>query len=107
MVHIRAVHAASKGECGWPRVWRELKSRGIRASKDLGQRLMKRHGIKAKTKRRFKATTAGKHDLPIAPNLLQRTFSPTAPDQAWRSDITAIWTDNGWLYLTVIRNLFS
>ncbi|MEX3953674.1 IS3 family transposase [Paraburkholderia sp. EG287B] len=107
LVHIRAVHAESKSEYGWPRVWKKLLAQGIRVSKDRIQRLMKLHGIKARTKRRFKATTDSKHNLPVAPNLLQRDFSPAKPDQVWTTDITYLWTDEGWLYLTVILDLFS
>jgi transposase InsO family protein len=107
LVHIRAVHAGSKCEYGWPRVWKKLLAQGIRVSKDRVQRLMKLHGIKARTKRRFKATTDSKHNLPVAPNLLQRDFSPAKPDQVWTTDITYLWTDEGWLYLTVILDLFS
>lgn len=107
LVHIRAVHAESKGEYGWPRVWKKLLAQCIRVSKDRVQRLMKLHGIKARTKRRFKATTDSKHNLPVAPNLLQRDFSPAKPDQVWTTDITYLWTDEGWLYLTVILDLFS
>jgi transposase InsO family protein len=88
LVHIKAVHAESKGEYGWPRVWKRLLAQGIRVSKDRVQRLMKLHGIKAKTKRRFKATTDSNHGLPVAPDLLQRDFSPARPDQAWSTDIT-------------------
>ncbi len=83
LVHIKAVHAESKGEYGWPRVWKKLLAQGIRVSKDRVQRLMKLHGIKAWTKRRFKATTDSSHNLPVAPNLLQRDFSPAKPDQVW------------------------
>jgi hypothetical protein len=72
MAHIRAIHAEFKGEYGWPRVWKELLARGIRVGKDRVQRLMKLHGIRAKGKRRFKVTTDSNHDLPIAPNLLER-----------------------------------
>lgn len=87
LVHIRAVYAESKGEYGWPRVWKTLLAQGIRVSKDRVQRLMKLHGIKARTRRRFKATTDSRHNLPVAPNLLQREFSPARPDrtcaQSW------------------------
>ncbi|MGF6483489.1 transposase InsO family protein [Paraburkholderia sp. JPY419] len=107
LVHIKAVHAQSKGEYGWPRVWKKLLAQGVRVSKDRVQRLMKLHGVKAKTKRRFKATTDSNHNLPVAPNLLQRDFSPGGPDQVWSTDITYLWTDEGWLYLTVILDLFS
>jgi putative transposase len=107
LVHIKAVHAESKGEYGWPRVCKQLLAQGIRVSKDRVQRLMKLHGIKAKTKRRFKVTTDSNHSLPVAPDLLQRDFSPARPDQVWTTDITYIWTHEGWLFLTVILDLFS
>ncbi|HEY8355385.1 MAG TPA: IS3 family transposase [Methylophilaceae bacterium] len=107
LVHIRAVHAESKGEYGWPRVWKELLARGIRVGKERVRKLMQQHGIRARGKRKFKATTDSNHSLPVAPNLLQRNFSPAAPNAVWTSDITYVATDEGWLYLTVILDLFS
>ena len=68
---------------------------------------MRENGIRARHKRRYKATTDSKHTLPIAPNLLDRNFTPEAPNQAWTSDITYIWTDEGWLYLAVVLDLFN
>lgn len=68
---------------------------------------LKQHGIKARGKRKFVVTTDSKHNLPIAPNLLNRNFQPEAPDCVWTSDITYIQTDEGWLYLTVILDLYS
>jgi putative transposase len=65
------------------------------------------HGIKARSKRNYKATTDSNHSLPVAENLLQRDFSPAAPDRVWSSDTTYIATDEGWLYLTVVIDLFS
>jgi putative transposase len=65
------------------------------------------HGIKARTRRRFKATTESRHNLPVAANLLQREFLPARPDQVWTTDITYLWIDEGWLYFTVILDLFS
>jgi putative transposase len=107
LVHIRAIHQESKAEYGWPRVWKELLVRGIRVGKDRVQKLMKQHGIRAKTKRKFRVTTDSKHDLPVSPNLLMREFSPAAPDQVWAGDITYLWTGEGWLYLAVVVDLFS
>lgn len=107
LVHIKAVHAASKGEYGWPRVWRELQAKGVRVWKERVRRLMKEHGIKAREKRKFVVTTDSKHNLPIAPNLLNRNFQPDAPDCVWTSDITYIQTDAGWLYLAVVLDLYS
>ena len=107
LVHIRVVHAESRGEYGWPRVWKQLLAQGIRVGKERVRKLMKQHGIRARGKRKFKATTDSNHSLPVAPNLLERNFSPTAPNTVWTSDITYIATDEGWLYLTVILDLFS
>jgi len=107
LAHIRAIHAEVKGEYGWPRVWKELLARGIRVGKDRVQRLMHMHGIKARSKRKFVVTTDSKHDLPIAKNLLARDFTPVAPDRAWSSDITYIATDEDWLYLAAVIDLFS
>ena len=83
LAHIRAVHAHSKQEYGWPRVWKELLARGIRVGKDRVQRMMKAHGIKARGKRKFVVTTDSRHDLPVAENLLARNFTPAAPDRVW------------------------
>jgi len=108
VAHIRAIHAEVKGEYGWPRMWKELLARGVRVGKDRVQRLMQAHGIKARGKRKFVVTTTdSRHDLPIAKNLLARDFSPSAPDRVWSSDITYIETDEGWLYLAVVLDLFS
>ena len=107
LVHIKATHAASKGEYGWPRVWRELHANGVRVWKERVRRLMKEHGIKARGKRKFVVTTDSKHNLPIVPNLLNRNFQPDAPDRVWTGDITYIQTDAGWLYLAVVLDLYS
>ncbi len=107
VTQIRAIHAEFKGEYGWPRVWKELLARGVRVGKDRVQRLMQLHGIRARGKRKFVVTTDSKHSLPVAENLLARDFTPEAPDRVWSSDITYIATDEGWLYLAVVIDLFS
>jgi transposase InsO family protein len=107
LVHIKAIHAEVKGEYGWPRMWKELVARGIRVGKERVRKLMHRYGIKARGKRKFVNTTDSKHDLPIAPNLLERNFTASAPNRVWTSDITYIATDEGWLYLTGVIDLFS
>ena len=107
LAHIKVIHTKSKQEYGWPRVWKELLLGGIPVGKERVRTLMKLHGIRAKTKRKFKATTDSAHDLPVAPNLIARDFSPAAPDRVWTTDITYLATDEGWLYLTVMLDLFS
>lgn len=107
LVHMRAIHAEVKGEYGWPRMHKELLARGLHVGKERVRTLMQRHGIKAKTKRKFVVTTDSKHKLPVAPDLVQRRFTPQAPNQLWSSDITYIHTDEGWLYLAAVMDLFS
>ena len=108
LAHISAVYAEHRGAYGWPRIWRELARRGIRVGKQRVQRLMQKHGIRARGKRRFRVmTTDSRHDLPIAPNLLNRNFRPAEPNQVWSGDITYIATAEGWLFLAVVMDLFS
>ncbi len=104
---IQAIHAEFKGAYGSPRMFRELRARGYPASKGRVERLMQENDIKAKYKRRFKVTTDSKHNLPIAPNLLDRNFTPEVPNQVWTSDIIYLWTDEGWLYLAIVLDLFN
>ena len=106
-VHIKAIHAETRGGYGWPRIWKELLARGVRVGKDRVQKLMQLHGIRARGKRRFQVTTDSNHDLPIAPNLLDRQFTVAEPDKVWAGDITYIATDEGWLFLAVVIDLFS
>ena len=82
-------------------------AKGIRVGKERVRKLMQLHGIRAKDKRRFKVTTDSTHDLPIAPNVLDRQFDAAAPDKVWVGDITYIATDEGWLFLAVVIDLFS
>jgi transposase InsO family protein len=108
LVHIRAVYAENRGAYGWPRIWRQLRAQGIRVGKQRVQRLMRQHGIRARGKRRFRiATTDSRHGLPIAPNLLERNFTVATPNQVWVGDITYIPSDEGWLFLAVVLDLFS
>ena len=107
LAHIKAAHAGSKGEYGWPRIWKELLGKGVRVGKDRIQRLMKLHGIKARGKRRYVVTTDSRHNLPIAPNLLDRNFDPGRPNAVWTGDITYIQTAEGWLYLAAVIDLGS
>jgi len=108
LVHIRAVYAENRGAYGWPRVWRQLHKQGIRVGKQRVQRLMQKHGIQARGKRRFRiVTTDSKHCLPLAPNVLDRKFTVAAPNQVWVGDLTYIPTEQGWLFLAVVIDLFS
>jgi transposase InsO family protein len=108
VVHISAVYAENRGAYGWPRIWRQLRAQGIRVGKLRVQRLMQKHGIQARGKRRFRVvTTDSRHNLPIAPNVLDRKFIVAAPNQAWVGDFTYIATEEGGLFLAVVIDLFS
>ena len=102
LAHMRAIHAEVKQEYGWPRMHKELLARGVRVGKERVRRLMKQHGIRAEAKRKFVVTTDSRHDLPVAPDLVQRKFNPEAPNQIWCGDITYIAIDEGWVYLAVV-----
>ena len=104
---IRSIHKEFKGAYGAPRVVRELRNRQFSASKERVERLMRENGIHARHKRRYKVTTDSKHTLPVADNLLARNFTPTAPNRVSTSDITYLWTEEGWLYLAVVLDLFN
>ena len=104
---IRAIHAQFKGAYGSPRMHRELRDRGHCVGKARVERVMRGHDIRARHKRRWKATTDSKHGLPVAQNLVARDFSPCEPNQTWGADITYIATDEGWLYLAVVMDFFN
>ena len=104
---IEEIHHGSRKTYGSPRVFAVLKGLGEPCGKTKVERLMKKNKIRAKTKRKFRVTTDSKHKLPVVSNLLDRNFSPNNPNEVWASDITYIWTREGWLFLAVVVDLFS
>lgn len=104
---IKAIHAASECVYGSPRITDALKDEGFKVSRPRVARLMKKHSIHAKTVRKFKVTTISDHDHPISPNLLNQGFTANHFAEVWTSDITYIRTGEGWLYLTVVQDLFN
>jgi len=92
---------------GSRRVWFELRLRGIICSKNRVARLMRQADLKSRRTRKFRTTTNSKHQLPIAPNLINKNFVVKQPDRIWVSDITYLWTWEGWMYLAVIIDLYS
>jgi putative transposase len=104
---IRVIHERSQRRYGSPRVHEELGANDTRVGRKRVARLMKEEGISARTKRRFVKTTDSTHDFPIAPNLLQRNFTADAPNEIWVGDITYLDTQQGWLYLAVLIDLYS
>lgn len=104
---IRESYIKSRGTYGSPRITEDLREAGIRCGKNRIARLMRDNGIVAKTKRRFKATTDSRHNLPVAENLLRRRFRAESPNRVWVSDITYVWTQEGWLYLAMVLDIYS
>jgi transposase InsO family protein len=105
---IKRVHRDTHGRYGSPRIHVELKAQGRGMSRGRIERLMRRHGIRAIMARPRRArTTDSRHDFPIAPNLLDRNFIAPAPNRIWLADITYIETDQGWLYLSAVMDLYS
>jgi putative transposase len=104
---VRAAHDASRGTYGSPRVTEKLKKAGEQVSEKTVAKIMQENELVARPKRRFKATTDSKHTKRIADNLLQRDFATEAPNKVWVTDVTAVWTLVGWMYLAAIVDLFS
>jgi transposase InsO family protein len=104
---IEDIHKGSRSTYGSPRVYRELKAIGYPCGRGRVERTMRKYGIKAKTKRKYKATTDSKHNFAVAPNLLDRKFAVECQNKAWVADITYISTREGWLYLAAVVDLFS
>jgi putative transposase len=106
-VEIAAAHKRGRKAYGSPRVHRELRARGVRVGRKRVERLMRQNGIQGRRKRRFRRTTDSNHLLPIAPNVVERKFEVDAPNEVWVTDVTYVWTEEGWLYLAAILDLFS
>jgi putative transposase len=105
---IRAAHAQSRCSYGSPRVTVELKALGLKVSENTVAKYMRESGLCVKMKKSFvPRTTEADHDHPIASNRLDRAFQATAPNRKWACDLTYLWTDEGWLYLSVVIDLFS
>lgn len=104
---IKKIFAEERCRAGSPRVTRRLHNEGITVGKHRVARIMQLNGWRAKAAKKYKATTNSKHSLPVADNLLQQDFSAKYADEKWVSDITYISTDEGWLYLAVVMDLYS
>ena len=104
---VRAIHKKSRSTYGKRRIAEELQSEGISCGEHKASTLMKLAGVQVKQKKKFKATTNSKHNLPVSPNLLKREFDVSQPNITWVGDITYIWTEEGWMYLAVVIDLYS
>ena len=104
---IRVIHQESRETYGSPRIWDALIKQGHCVGEHRVARLMRVEGIRAKTMKKWRATTQSNHRLPVAENILNRQFTVAQPNRVWAGDITYVWTTEGWLYLAVILDLYS
>ncbi len=105
VANIRAIYEDSDGVYGAPKITKTLQEQGVKAHQKQVSRLMKEHGIRSKTVRKYKQTTNSKHSLPVSENLLNQDFSASHPNQKWVTDITYCRTAEGWLYLASVLDL--
>lgn len=104
---IQAIFAQHRQRYGAPRITKTLHHEGVRCSENRIARRMRALNLRAIQGKKFKVTTDSQHSRPVAPDLLKQDFRATAPNQKWTTDITSVWTDEGWLYLAVVLDLYS
>ena len=105
---IKAIHhERRKNVYGSPRIHRELKHRQVGCCENTVAQVMKAAGIRAKTAKKFKATTDSKHSRPVAANVLNQQFEASRANEVWLADITYVWTRQGWLYLSAVEDLYT
>jgi putative transposase len=104
---IKTIFDKEYSRAGAKRIAKRLKIEGTHAGRHRVARIMRLNGWRAKAAKKYKATTNSNHNLPVAPNLLQQNFVASKPNEKYVSDITYIWTEEGWLYLAVVMDLYS
>ena len=104
---MKALFEASRQSLGSRMMVKQLRAEGFDIGRYRVRKLMKKLNLIVKTKRKYQITTDSKHSMPVAGNGLDRQFNPAEANQVWASDITYIWTQQGWLYLAVVIDLYS
>lgn len=107
LTKISEVWNLSRKLYGSPRITAELRAQGIRCGENRIARIMRENGIASLIRKRYKVTTNSDHKLPVAEDLVRRDFTATAPNRLWVSDITYIWTWEGWMYLAAIMDVYN
>jgi transposase InsO family protein len=106
-LEIKTLHKQTRASYGSRRMSQKLKIKGFAIGRYKARKLMLRYGLECKQRRRYTITTQSDHNLPLAENRLNRNFKTQMPNQVWVADITYLWTQEGWLYLAAIVDLFS
>lgn len=107
VVEIKTLSKLSRNSYGNRRIAKGLQAKGYNIGRYRVRRLMRRAGIECRQRRRYRVTTNSTHSLPIASNILNRAFAVTKPNKVWAADITHLWTEEGWLYIAAVLDLFS
>lgn len=107
IIEVKAISAKSRSSCGKRTIAKHLQAKGYSVGVYAARTLMKKAGVASKQRRRYCVTTDSRHHLPIAENVLNRQFNVEAPNRAWVTDITYVWTMEGWLYVAGVLDLFS
>lgn len=102
---IKAIHKKKRQTYGCRKMTQELRRSGKLVNHKRIERIMKQEGIQSKLAKKYKATTNSNHYLPVAENVLNRQFTAAKPNQKMVSDITYLWTDEGWLYIAAVMDL--
>jgi transposase InsO family protein len=105
--HIARIYQQNRQVYGSPRIHAVLRAEGVCCGRKRVARLMRELGLQTKARKHRTCTTDSRHEQQVAPHLLNREFSASAPNTKWVADITAIWTAQGWLYLAVVLDVFS
>ncbi len=104
---MKELFSASRESLGSRMLMENLCKEGFTIGRERTRNLMKSLDLKVKHKRKFKITTDSKHKFSVAENILDRQFNPKGPNQAWGTDITYLWTQEGWIYLAIVIDLYS
>jgi putative transposase len=107
IIEVRALSKLSRNSYGSRRIAENLKLKGYNVGRYQASTLMHKAGVECKHRRRYRITTQSKHSLPIAENVLNRRFSVAMPNRVWVADITYVWTNEGWLYIAAVLDLYS
>ena len=107
IVKVKTIAQETRHSYGSRRISERLKKEGCYVGRTAARTLMKKAGVECKQRRRFRVTTQSKHALPFAENILNREFSVSLPNRVWVTDITYLWTLEGWLYVAGVLDLFS
>lgn len=107
LIEVKLLAQSSRNSYGSRRIAKELQAQGYQISRYAARTLMRKAGVVCKQRRRYCVTTNSKHSLAVAPNILNRKFTIAIPNKVWVTDISYLWTLEGWLYIAAVLDLFS